>query len=56
VAKGISIIAKANDACGQRTKQVHQVPLCLDMCAMQKPQTFKRTMPSQEAITVLSLI
>jgi hypothetical protein len=43
-------------AAKEQEQQVHQVPLCLDMCAMQKPQTFNWTMPSREAITVLSLI
>jgi hypothetical protein len=27
-------------AAKEQKQQVHQVPLCLDMCAMQKPQTF----------------
>jgi hypothetical protein len=46
VAKGISESRKQTTrAAKEQKQQVHQVTLCLDMCAMQKPQTFNGTMP-----------
>ena len=44
MAKGISMNRESKRrvrrAAKEQKQQVHQVPLCLDMCAMQKPQTF----------------